>query len=145
MGTVVTRMGDGSTVRLTRDEIRRDIVEGSEAAAVKAKVPVLEENEVDYLVDMFCCPSRVWGVERGHEAVMTKDGGTNTLISSRLSSGIAAPIAKVPADANAACTGRALSVSEIPSSSRACAPNASCFINWSATWLASIGSSPRFS
>ena len=55
---------------------------------------MLEENEVDYLVDMFCCPSRVWGVERGHEAVMTKDGGTNTLISSRLSSGIAAPIGR---------------------------------------------------
>ena len=43
---------------------------------------------------MFCCPSRVWGVERGHEAVMTKDGGTNTLISSRLSSGIAAPLGR---------------------------------------------------
>ncbi len=33
--------------------------------------------------------------------------------STAVSSGIAAPIAKVPADANAACTGRALSVSEI--------------------------------
>jgi hypothetical protein len=87
-------MGDGSTVLLTRDEIRREIAEGSEAAAAKAKIPILEENEVDYLVDMFCCPSRVWGVERGHEAVMTKDGGTNTLISSRLSSGIAAPIGR---------------------------------------------------
>ena len=94
MSSIVTRMGDGSTVRLTRDEIRREIVEGSEAAAAKAKIPVLEENEADYLVDMFCCPSRVWGVERGHEAVMTKDGGTNTLISSRLSSGIAAPIGR---------------------------------------------------
>ena len=94
MSTVVTRMGDGSTVELTRDEIRRDVVEGSEAAAAKAKIPALDENEYDYLVDMFCCPSRVWGVERGHEAVMTKDGGTNTLISSRLSSGIAAPIGR---------------------------------------------------
>ena len=46
MSTVVTRMGDGSTVLLTRDEIRREILEGSEAAAVKAKIPVLEENEV---------------------------------------------------------------------------------------------------
>ena len=94
MSSIVTRMGDGSTVRMARDEIRREILEGSEAAAVKARIPVLEENEVDYLVDMFCCPSRVWGVERGHEAVMTKDGGTNTLISSRLSSGIAAPIGR---------------------------------------------------
>ena len=91
---VVTRMGDGSTVHMTRDEVRREVVEGSEAAAAKAHIPPLDENEYDYLVDMFCCPSRVWGVERGHEAVMTKDGGTNTLISSRLSSGIAAPLGR---------------------------------------------------
>jgi dimethylamine---corrinoid protein Co-methyltransferase len=87
-------MGDGSTVEMTHDEISKDIIEGSQAAATKAKIPVLDENEIDYLVDMFCCRSRVWGVERGHEAVMTKDGGTNTLVSSRLSSGIAAPIGR---------------------------------------------------
>lgn len=94
MSKTVTRMGDGSSVVLSRDEIRREVVEGSEAAAVKAKIPALEENEVDYLVDMFASPMRMWSVERGHEAVMTKDGGTNTLISSRLSSGIAAPIGR---------------------------------------------------
>lgn len=94
MSTVTTRMGDGSTVTMTRDEIRRDVIEGSEAAAKKAKIAALDENEVDYLVDMFCCPSRIWGVERGHEAIMSKDGGTNTLISSRLSCGIAAPIGR---------------------------------------------------
>jgi dimethylamine--corrinoid protein Co-methyltransferase len=88
-------MGDvGSTVRLTRDEIRREIDEGSEAAAAKAKIPLLADNEIDYIVDIFCCPSRVWGVERGHEAGMTEDGGTNTLTSSRLSNGIAAPIGR---------------------------------------------------
>lgn len=54
MGSIATRMGDGSTVQMTRDEIQRGIVEGSEAAAAKAKTPVLEENDVDYLVDMFC-------------------------------------------------------------------------------------------
>ena len=94
MRTVVTRTGDGSTVTMTPDEVRRDVVEGSEAAAARAKIPTLDESERDYLVDMMCCPSRIWGVERGHEAVMTKDGGTNTLISSRLSCGVAAPIGR---------------------------------------------------
>jgi dimethylamine--corrinoid protein Co-methyltransferase len=46
---VLTRMGDGSTVEMTRDELRRDLVEGSEAAAKKAKIPALTENELDYL------------------------------------------------------------------------------------------------
>ena len=94
MRTVVTRTGDGSTVTMAPDEVRRDVVEGSEAAAARAKIPTLDESERDYLVDMMCCPSRIWGVERGHEAVMTKDGGTNTLISSRLSCGVAAPIGR---------------------------------------------------
>jgi len=89
-----TRMGDASMVEMSRDELRRDLVEGTEAAAKRGKVPPLDENELDYLEDMFACPSRIWGVERGHEAVMTKDGSVNTLCSSRLSSGVAAPIGR---------------------------------------------------
>ena len=94
MAVIKTRMGDGSTVEMTRDEIRADVIQGSEAAAKKGKIPTLEENEYDYLVDMFCSPSRIWGVERGHEAIMSKDGSVNTLCSSRLSSGIAAPLGR---------------------------------------------------
>ena len=41
-------------------------------------------------------------------------------------SGIAAPTAKLAAEVNAAWIGFALSVFEMPSSSRACAPSASC-------------------
>ena len=92
MSKTVTRMGDGSSVVLSRDEIRREVVEGSEAAAVKAKIPALEENEVDYLVDMFAAPTRIWGVQRGNEVVMTKDGCVNALNSSRVSSGVTAPV-----------------------------------------------------
>ena len=40
--------------------------------------------------------------------------------------GSAAPTAKVAAEASAACSGRAVWISERPSSSRACAPRASC-------------------
>jgi len=94
VSAIITRMGDGSTVELTRDELKADILEGSEAAAKKGKIPALSESDVEYLLEMFCCPSRIWGVARGHEAIMSKDGGTNTLISSRLSCGIAAPIGR---------------------------------------------------
>ncbi len=94
MSVVITRMGDGSIVEMSRDEVRRDVTEGSEAAAKKAKIPTLGENEVDYLVDMFCAPQRIWGVQYGHEAILTKDGGTNDLISSRLSSGVSAPVGR---------------------------------------------------
>jgi len=89
---ILTRMGDGSNVELTRDELRAEFVQGSEAAAAKAKIPALDENEVDWLVDCFAAPTRVWGVERGHEVVMTKDGCVNALNSSRMSSGVVAPV-----------------------------------------------------
>jgi dimethylamine--corrinoid protein Co-methyltransferase len=89
---ILTRMGDSSTVEMTRDELRHDLEEGTEAAATKGKIPPLTENEIDYLFDMFVCPSRIWGVERGHEVVMTKDGCVNALNSSRMSSGVVAPV-----------------------------------------------------
>ena len=94
MSTIMTRMGDGASVEMTRDDLRRDLIEGTEAAAKKGKIPTLTENELDYLEDMFASPSRIWGVERGHEAVMSKDGSVNSLCSSRLSSGVAAPIGR---------------------------------------------------
>ena len=43
---------------------------------------------------MFANPIRVWGVERGHEAVLTKDGSTNTLYSAQLSSGVGLPLSR---------------------------------------------------
>ena len=89
---ILTRMGDSSNVELTLDELRKEFEEGSEAAAVKAKIPPLTENEVDFLVDMFAAPTRIWGVQRGNEVVMTKDGCVNALNSSRMSSGVVAPV-----------------------------------------------------
>jgi dimethylamine--corrinoid protein Co-methyltransferase len=89
---ILTRMGDSSNVELTRDELRKELEEGSEAAAKKGKVPILTENEFDYLVDMFAAPTRIWGVQRGNEVVMTKDGCVNALNSSRVSSGVVAPV-----------------------------------------------------
>jgi hypothetical protein len=65
-------------------------------------------------------------------------GETRTSIS-----GAAAPTEKVAADASAACTGRAVLISEIPSSSRAWAPSASFAISWRATWCANPTSRPR--
>ena len=70
---------------------------------------------------------------------ISADAGTSTTTIS----GKAAPTENVAADAIAAWTGRAVSISEMPSSSRACAPSASCAINCEATCEASSGSSPR--
>ena len=53
--------------------------------------------------------------------------GTSALAgdTTTISKGIAAPTENITADVSAACTGRAVVISEIPSSSRACAAKAS--------------------
>ncbi|MNN59162.1 hypothetical protein D3C81_1742590 [compost metagenome] len=85
-------------------------------------------------------PSRVRNTsELAETAHMSADTGTRRTINS----GKAAPTEKVAADATAAWTGRAAKVSEMPSSSRPCAPSASCAVNWVATLDASSASSPR--
>jgi len=89
-----TRMGDGSVVEVTPDELRNELVTGSEDAADKGQVPALDENEVDKLVEIFSAPWRIVGVEPGHEVPLTKDETACTLISSQLSSGAHLPISR---------------------------------------------------
>jgi hypothetical protein len=59
------------------------------------------------------------------------------------SKGRGAPAVKVVAEASAACTGLAANVSDMPSSSRACAATASWAISWVATVEARFSSRPR--
>jgi hypothetical protein len=71
--------------------------------------------------------------------------GTSALAgdTTTMSKGMAAPTENVAADVNAACTGRAVVISEIPSSSRAWAVKASFAINCWAICRARSGSTPR--
>src|SRR5450756_923868 len=94
MSTIKTRMGDGYTVEMTRDELRDDLLAGSADASKKGKIPQLDSGDLEYLHEMFVSPRRVWAVERGHEAVVTKDGSSNTLHSSQLSSGVGLPLSR---------------------------------------------------
>ncbi|MDT4858722.1 hypothetical protein FQZ97_932030 [compost metagenome] len=63
--------------------------------------------------------------------------------SHTMASGIIAPTAKVRADVRAATIGLAVEISEMPSSSRACASSGSFCINCSATRRAKAISTPR--
>lgn len=73
-GRIPTRMGDGTFVRLTRSEIRADLEAGSEAAAKRAKVPPLTEEETEHLCDIYASSARFTGVDVGDEIVLSCDG-----------------------------------------------------------------------
>ncbi len=70
---VLTRMGDGYFVEMTVDQIRKDIEEGVEIAAKKAKCPPLTGEDMDKLLGIICEPRKFVSVERGNELVLSYD------------------------------------------------------------------------
>jgi dimethylamine--corrinoid protein Co-methyltransferase len=82
---VQTRMGDGTAVEMTRDELRADIEDGVAAAVKRAKVPPLDDDEAAHLLDIFASQERMTGVRPGDEVVHSCDG-SNSLRPSRLDS-----------------------------------------------------------
>jgi len=81
---ILTRMGDGSLVETTRAQLRADIEDGTRQAARRAKVPPLEQGELDHLEDIFCSNARFTGVDLGDEVIMSYDGSGNADLGSRM-------------------------------------------------------------
>lgn len=73
MTKIRTRMGDGTLVEITEDELKRDFEEGTQDAADRGKIPALAQEELDHLFDIYSSPSRPAGVEMGNEVVFTYD------------------------------------------------------------------------
>lgn len=70
-----TRMGDGSGVTMTEEEIRIDMEAGMKDAASRGKIPELTEEELEYLFEIITTEGNVVGVKRGMEVVSTSDSG----------------------------------------------------------------------
>jgi len=73
---IYTRMGDGSVTELSESELRRDLEEGSRHAAERAKIPPLSEDDLRRLLELYKCPDKSVGVERGKEVILSYDSGT---------------------------------------------------------------------
>ena len=82
-GRIPTRMGDGSLIELTRDELRRELEDGAEQGARRAKVPPLGEDELAHLLDVFASRARFSAVDIGDEVVLSYDG-TGTLQAAKV-------------------------------------------------------------
>lgn len=74
MAKILTRFGDGFKVELTEDEVRADIIEGTNDAASRAGISPLGEDEVQHIFEMFKNTDKLVGVETGKEVVMSYDG-----------------------------------------------------------------------
>ena len=66
---VTTRLADGSPVRMTPSELRADLEAGAAAGAKRAKVPPLEPDELERLLEIFASNARFTAVDAGDELV----------------------------------------------------------------------------
>ena len=76
MNKYFTRMGDGSGIYMTAEEIREEISAGVLDAADRGKVPELSAEEKEHLFSIITMPGNIVGVERGREVVSTSDSGS---------------------------------------------------------------------
>lgn len=72
---IFTRMGDGSGIYMTPEDIRYDLEEGTRDASDRGKIPELTREEIDYLFEIIASPVNVTSVIRGKEVVTSSDSG----------------------------------------------------------------------
>ena len=76
MKKILTRYGDNFVYETTESEIRKDIEDGVDDAAKRAKIPPISQDEMDYLYEIVACPYKIVSVEPGNEVVVSFDAGT---------------------------------------------------------------------
>jgi len=74
-----TRMGDGSAVRMTEEEIRADIQAGIDDAAMRGKIDPLTAEEAEHIYEIVTMPGSIVGVTPGMEVVSSNDSGSDKI------------------------------------------------------------------
>jgi len=70
-----TRKGDGTRIRMTKDQIMTDLQAGTADAADMGSIPVLDDNDLEELMEIITDKGKVVGVEPGKEVVLSYDVG----------------------------------------------------------------------
>ena len=73
---VITRMGDGSFVKMSKEEVKADVEAGVQDAVKRGKIDPLSADEIDYIVDICCRPQKFVSVQHGNELILSYDSGT---------------------------------------------------------------------
>lgn len=74
-----TRMGDGSIVHMTEEEIRKDMKDGVDDAVIRGKITPLTDEEFEHLYGIITMPGSIVGVEPGMQVVTTSDSGSDKI------------------------------------------------------------------
>ena len=76
MQKIISRMGDGWRVEFSEAELKKELEDGTQAAAVQGDITPLCEDELAYLFDICRSGNKMTGVKAGCEVVLSYDGPT---------------------------------------------------------------------
>ena len=89
---IITRMGDGARVELSAEQVKADILVGTQDAADRGRIPELTPDELEALFDIFADTNRIVAVKPGEEVITTDDGASMILIGDQADGGIDLPM-----------------------------------------------------
>lgn len=70
-----TRSGSGVMIKMTKGQISAELEAGSKDAAEKGHVPQLTSDALECVLEIIIEPTKIVGIERGKEIVLSRDGG----------------------------------------------------------------------
>jgi dimethylamine--corrinoid protein Co-methyltransferase len=85
-------MGDGERVSMTPDEVKEDLLVGTQDAADRGKIPTLTADELEHLYEIFADPNRIVAVSPGEEVITTDDGASGIMVVDQPDGGTALPM-----------------------------------------------------
>ena len=94
---IFTRMGDGELVSMSFEEIKADIIAGTQDAADRAGIPELTADDVEQLTAIMAEPGRAVCVDRGQEVIVTDDGCSMSFYSGQDGGGVGIPMSRLQA------------------------------------------------
>jgi len=89
---ILVRMGDGERVSMTPDEVKEDLLVGTQDAADRGKIPTLTADELEHLYEIFADPNRIVAVSPGEEVITTDDGASGIMVVDQPDGGTALPM-----------------------------------------------------
>ncbi len=89
---ILIRMGDGERISMSAEEIKEDLLAGTQDAADRGQIPELTSDELDTLFDIFADPNRTVSVTPGNEVITTDDGASGIMVWDRPDGGTALPM-----------------------------------------------------
>ena len=89
---ILIRMGDGERISMTPDQVKEDLLMGTQDAADRGNIPALTSDELEHLYEIFADPNRIVAVSPGEEVITTDDGASGIMVVDQPDGGTALPM-----------------------------------------------------